>query len=81
MGAVKKVFKSVGGLFGIGGSSSTPSVQQVAADPTPTSVQDVGADTAAQNASLDMKQKKRRGFASTQTTILGNETGGRSTLG
>ena len=81
MGAVKKVFKSVGGLFGIGGSSSTPSVQQVATDPTPTSVQDVGADTAAQNASLDMKQKKRRGFASTQTTILGNDGGGRSTLG
>ena len=82
MGAVKKVFKSVGSLFGLGGSSSSaPSVQQVATDPTPTAVQDVGADTAGQNASLDAKQKKRRGFASTQTTILGNETGGRSTLG
>ena len=29
MGAVKKVFKSVGSLFGIGGSSrSTPTVQR-----------------------------------------------------
>ena len=82
MGAVKKVFKKVGGLIGLGGSSSSaPSVQQVATDPTPTAVQDVGADTAGQNASIDAKKKKRRGFASTQTTILGNETGGKSTLG
>lgn len=82
MGAVKKVFKSVGGLLGFGSSSSSPSVQQVATDPTPTSVQDVGADTQGQNASLDAKNKKRRGFASTQTsTILGNESGSKTTLG
>lgn len=83
MGAVKKAFKSLGSLIGLGGSSSSsaPSVQQVATDPTPTAVQDVGADTAGQNASIDAKQKKRRGFASTQTTILGNDVSGRSTLG
>ena len=73
MGAVKKVFKSVGSLFDIGGSSSsTPTVQQVATDPTPTAVQDVSGDTAAQSASVDAKKKKRRGFASTSTSLIGD---------
>ena len=73
MGAVKKVFKSVGSLFGIGGSSSsTPTVQQVATDPTPTAVQDVSGDTAAQSAAADAKKKKRRGFASTSTSLIGD---------
>ena len=74
MGAVKKVFKSVGSLFGIGGSSSssTPTVQQVATDPTPTAVQDVSGDTAAQSAAVDAKKKKRRGFASTSTSLIGD---------
>ena len=83
MGAVKKVFKSVGSLFGIGGSSSsTPTVQQVATDPTPTAVQDVSGDTAAQSAAVDAKKKKRRGFASTQTsTILSDNGSGNTTLG
>ena len=73
MGAVKKVFKSVGSLFGIGGSSSsTPTVQQVATDPTPTAVQDVSGDTAAQSTAVDAKRKKRRGFASTSTSLIGN---------
>ena len=73
MGAVKKVFKSVGRLFGIGGSSSsTPTVQQVATDPTPTAVQDVSGDTAAQSAAVDAKKKKRRGFASTSTSLIGD---------
>ena len=71
MGAVKKVFKSVGSLFGIGGSS-TPTVQQVATDPTPTSVQDVSGDTAAQSPAVDAKKKKRRGFASTSTSLIGD---------
>ena len=71
MGAVKKVFKSVGSLFGIGGSS-TPTVQQVATDPTPTAVQDVSGDTAAQSAAVDAKKKKRRGFASTSTSLIGD---------
>ena len=73
MGAVKKVFKSVGSLFGIGGSSSsTPTVQQVATDPTPTAVQDVSGDTATQSAAADAKKKKRRGFASTSTSLIGD---------
>ena len=73
MGAVKKVFKSVGSLFGIGGSSSsTPTVQQVATDPTPTAVQDVSGNTAAQSAAVDAKKKKRRGFASTSTSLIGD---------
>lgn len=73
MGAVKKVFKSVGSLFGLGGSSSsTPTVQQVATDPTPTAVQDVSGDTAAQSAAVDAKKKKRRGFASTSTSLIGD---------
>ena len=73
MGAVKKVFKGIGSLFGIGGSSSsTPTVQQVATDPTPTAVQDVSSDTAAQSAAVDAKKKKRRGFASTSTSLIGD---------
>ena len=80
MGAVKKVFKSVGSLFGIGGSN-TPTVQQVATDPTPTSVQDVSGDTTGQSV-VDAKKKKRRGFASTQTsTILSDNGSGNTTLG
>ena len=80
MGAVKKVFKSVGSLFGIGGSS-TPTVQQVATDPTPTAVQDVSGDTGSQD-TTDAKKKKRRGFASTQTsTILSDNGSGNTTLG
>lgn len=69
MGAVKKVFKSVGSLFGLGGSN-TPSVQQVATDPTPTAVEDVSGDTSGNMA--DAKKKKRRGFASTSTSLIGN---------
>ena len=72
MGAVKKVFKGIGSLFGIGGSSrSTPTVQQVATDPTPTAVQDVSGDTGGQD-TTDAKRKKRRGFASTSTSLIGN---------
>ena len=69
MGAVKKVFKSVGSLFGLGGSN-TPSVQQVATDPTPTAVEDVSGDTSGNMA--DAKKKKRRGFASTSTSLIGD---------
>ena len=80
MGAVKKVFKGIGSLFGIG-SSSTPSVQPVATDPTPTAVEDVSGDTSGQSAT-DAKKKKRRGFASTQTSLVGDaNTSGRDTLG
>ena len=80
MGAIKKVFKGIGSLFGIG-SSSTPSVEPVATDPTPTSVQDVSGDTSGQSAT-DAKKKKRRGFASTQTSLVGDaNTSGRDTLG
>ena len=68
MGAVKKVFKSVGSLFGLGGSD-TASVQQVATDPTPTTVNDVSGDT---SSAADAKKKKRRGFASTSTSLIGN---------
>ena len=79
MGAVKKVFKSVGSLFGLGGSN-TPSVQQVATDPTPTAVEDVSGDTSGNAA--DAKKKKRRGFASTSTSLIGDATStNKDTLG
>ena len=81
MGAVKKVFKSVGGLLGFGSSSSTPTVQQVASEPTVTQVSDVSGDTNGQSASLDAKKKKRKGFASTQVSTILGETGGKDTLG
>ena len=82
MGAVKKVFKSVGGLLGFGSSSSTPAVTQTTTEPTVTQVSDVSGDTSGQNASLDEKKKRNRGFASTQTsTILSDNGGGKATLG
>ena len=82
MGAVKKVFKSVGGLLGFGSSSSTPAVTQTTTEPTVTQVSDVSGDTSSQNASLDAKKKRKRGCASTQTsTILSDNGGGKSTLG
>lgn len=79
--AVKKVFKGVGSLIGIGGGDNTPQVQQVATDPTPTTVatSDVSGDTGS-----DAKKKRRRGFASTQTGTIAtsaSDTGGRNTLG
>ena len=78
MGAVKKVFKGIGSLFGIGGSS-TPRVQQVATDPGITNVSsgDVSGDTG-----TDAKKKKRRGFASTSTSLMSDAASdGKSTLG
>lgn len=75
MGAVKKVFKSVGSLFGIGGQDM-PTVEK--ADPTPTSANgsDVSGDTGS-----DGTKKKRRGFASTQTSLASSESDKRNTLG
>ncbi|MEE1194891.1 MAG: hypothetical protein U0K79_08860 [Phascolarctobacterium sp.] len=67
MGAVKKVFKSVGGLLGFG--SDTGSIQQIKMDPAVTNVsnQDVSGDTGS-----DSRKKKRRGFASTSTSLIGD---------
>lgn len=75
MGAVKKVFKSVGSLFGIGGQDM-PTVEK--ADPAPTSANgsDVSGDTGS-----DGTKKKRRGFASTQTSLASSESDKRNTLG
>ena len=75
MGAVKKVFKSVGSLFGIGGQDM-PTVEK--ADPTPTSANssDVSGDTGSNGT-----KKKRRGFASTHTSLASSEGGTRNTLG
>ena len=75
MGAVKKVFKSVGSLFGIGGQDM-PTVEKV--DPAPTSANgsDVSGDTGS-----DSTKKKRRGFASTQTSLASSESDKRNTLG
>lgn len=75
MGAVKKVFKGVGSLFGFGGQDM-PTVEKV--DPAPTSANgsDVSGDTGS-----DSTKKKRRGFASTQTSLAGSESDKRNTLG
>jgi hypothetical protein len=80
MGAVKKVFKSVGSLIGLGGSE-TPKIQQAVVEPTPTVVTDTSADTGVNTEAK--KNKKRRGFASTQTATIAGESmsDGRSTLG
>lgn len=76
--AIKKAFRGVGSLIGLGGSNETPTVEKV--DPSPTSVttDDVSGDTDGNG-----KKKKRRGFATTQTSSLaaGGESGGRDTLG
>ena len=68
MGAVKKVFKSVGSLFGLGGSD-TGSIQQITPDPTPTAVNDVSGDT---SGAADAKRKKRRGFERNYTSLIGD---------
>jgi hypothetical protein len=85
MGAVKKVFKSVGKLIGLGGSDSKPVVQQqvVTPEPTPTVVTDVSADAVAKANAEAKKNKRRKGFASTQTATIAGESNssGRSTLG
>lgn len=79
MGAVKKVFKSVGSLFGIGGQSAAaaPTVEKV--DPAPTSAN--GSDVSADTGSDSTTKKKRRGFASTQTSLASSESDKRNTLG
>ena len=85
MGGVKKVFKSIGGLIGLG-SSEKAQVQTapVATEPTSTVVTDTSADTGGSTAEAK-KAKRRKGFASTQVagdTILGGSASGeRSTLG
>lgn len=83
MGGVKKVFKSIGGLIGLG-SSEKAQVAPVATEPTPTVVTDTSADTGGSTAEAK-KAKRRKGFASTQVageTILGGSASGeRSTLG
>lgn len=84
MGGVKKVFKKIGGLVGLGGSE-TPKQVAVTAEPTATNVTnvtDVSADTGADSG--DTKKKKRKGFMSTQVatdTLIGGSGNGRSTLG
>ncbi len=75
MGAVKKVFKSVGSLFGLGGQDM-PTVEKV--DPAPTSAN--GSDVSGDTGSGSTK-KKRRGFASTQTSLASSESDKRNTLG
>jgi hypothetical protein len=82
MGAVKKVFKSVGSLIGLGGSE-TPKIQQAVVEPTPTVVTDVSADAVAKANAEAKKNKRRKGFASTQTATIAGESmsDGRSTLG
>ena len=84
MGGVKKVFKSIGGLIGLG-SSEKAQVAPVTTEPTPTVVTDTSADTGSGTASEAKKAKRRKGFASTQVagdTILGGSASGeRSTLG
>lgn len=80
-----KVGKVFGSIFGLGGSSSTPTVPQ--ADPVATSV-NVGDDTSGSNDDATTNAKKKKGFASTQLrdfrsgleSILGN-TNGKNTLG
>lgn len=84
MGGVKKVFKSIGGLIGLGGSQKVSAPAAVVTEPAPTVVNDVSGDTGSGNGAASGK-KKRKGFASTQlagSTIVGDSTSsGRSTLG
>lgn len=85
MGGVKKVFKKIGGLVGLGGSETPKQVAVTAeptAEPTATNVTDISADTGADSG--DTKKKKRKGFMSTQVatdTLIGGSGNGRSTLG
>lgn len=66
----------MGGIAKLFGGGNTPTIKKV--DPAPTTVatsSEIAADT-------NSNKKKRRGFASTQTsTIASGGEGGRNTLG
>ena len=66
MGGLKKLF---------GGGAPKPIIEKV--DPAPTTV----ATTEVSGETGTEQKKKRRGFASTQTSTIAGEAGGRSTLG
>lgn len=66
MGGFKKLF---------GGGSAAPVIEKIDPAPTTVATTDVSADTGTG------QKKKRRGFASTQTSTIAGDAGGRSTLG
>lgn len=81
MGSVKKVFKKIGGLVGLGGSETPKQVAVQTTSPTAVTVADASADT---EAASERRKKKSKGFMSTQVatdTLIGGSGNGRSTLG
>ena len=79
MGAVKKVFKGIGGMFGIGGDSG--SNNSVNTSPVATAV--TNTDVSMQEDLISNAKKKKKGFASQNTaddTLIGG-AGNRDTLG
>lgn len=83
MGAVKKVFKSVGGLFGIGGGNKRENVDtSVNTSPIATAV--TNTDVSMQEDLVSTAKKKKKGFAAqntaTDNTLVGS-AGDKDTLG
>lgn len=66
MGGIKKLF---------GGGTPKPVIEKVDPAPTTVATTEVSADTGTE------QKKKRRGFASTQTSTIAGGAGGRATLG
>lgn len=83
MGAVKKVFKSVGGLFGIGGGNKSENINtSVNTSPIATAV--TNTDVSMQEDLVSTAKKKKKGFAAqntaTDNTLVGS-AGDKDTLG
>lgn len=80
MGAVKKVFKGIGGILGIGGSSHNDN-NSVNTSPIATAV--TNTDVSMQEDLVSNAKKKKKGFTSQNTaddTLVGG-AGNRDTLG
>ena len=80
MGAVKKVVKGIGGLFGIGGGNDTSS-SAVNTSPIATAV--TNTDVSMQEDLVSNAKKKKKGFAAQNVaddTLVGG-AGNRDTLG
>lgn len=81
MGAVKKVVKGIGGLFGIGGGSDAGNNNSVNTSPIATAV--TNTDVSMQEDLVSNAKKKKKGFAAQNVaddTLVGG-AGNRDTLG
>lgn len=79
MGAVKKVFKGIGGIFGIGGGNDS---MNTSVNTAPIATPVTNNDVSMQNDLVSNAKKKKKDFASQNTAsdLIGG-AGNRDTLG